>query len=259
LSGNTTAAVEGTPTLNAGALELWHVDTRASGAALGALEERVRLLSDREHERAAEFADRAQAEEWLAAHITLRIVLERVTGRTARGAAFTRPAGGKPQLEGRPVAFSLAHVPGAALIAIAPGGIVGVDLERARDVRVREPRRSRVEAAAAALNRETPLPAAGEARFLQAWVRLEAFAKAEGTGIGRLLTRLGISGEAAGSEAAFRARIDRMLGATQVAATRDVPLEEGALFAAVSSGPACAPFKVFKLPTGKSALEALLA
>jgi phosphopantetheinyl transferase len=259
LSGNTTDAVERTPALNAVAVELWHVDTGASAAALGALEERIRLLSGREHERAAEFADRAQAEEWLAAHIALRIVLERVTGRAARGAAFTRPAGGKPQLEGAPVAFSLAHVPGAALIAIAPGGIVGVDLERARTVRVREPRRSRVEAAAAALDPETPLPAAGEARFLQAWVRLEAFAKAEGTGIGRLLTRLGISGDAAGSDAEFRARIACVLGATQVAATRDVALETSGLYAAVSSGPARASFKVLKLPSGKSALEALLA
>jgi 4'-phosphopantetheinyl transferase len=253
-----TAAAGCAAASRAGALELWHVDTRASGAALGALERRVRLLSDREHERAAEFADRREAEEWLAAHVALRIVLERVVGRATRRAAFTRSAGGKPQLKDAPAAFSLAHIPGAALIAIAPSGTVGVDLERARKVRVREPRRSRVEAAAAALNPGEPLPAGEEARFLQAWVRLEAFAKAEASGIGRLLTRLGISGDAAGSEAEFAARIESVLGATQVAATRDVTLGEG-LFAAVSSGPARAAFKVFRLPAGKSALEELLA
>jgi len=255
---DTTAAAGCAAASRAGALELWHVDTRASAAALGALEERLRLLSEWEHERAAEFADRAQAEEWLAAHVALRIVLERVAGRAARRAAFTRSAGGKPQLEDARAAFSLAHSPGAALIAIARGGTVGVDLECARKVRVREPRRSRIEVAAAALNPEEPLPAEQEVRFLQAWVRLEAFAKAEGSGIGRLLTRLGISGDAAGSEVEFRARIDSVLGATQVAATRDVALD-GGLFAAVSSGPARAAFEVFRLPAGKSALEELLA
>jgi 4'-phosphopantetheinyl transferase len=255
--GTTTADGNETST-RAGALELWHVDTRASGAALGALEEREHLLSDWERKRAAEFSDREQAGEWLAAHIALRVVLERVAGRAARGVAFTRFAGGKPRLEGASVAFSLSHVAGAALIAITRGGIVGVDLERARKVRVREPRQARVEAAAAALDPAEPLPPGGEARFLQAWVRLEAFAKAEGSGVGRLLTRLGVSGDAAGSEAEFHVRIDGVLGATQVAATRDVALGE-ALFAAVACGPKRAAFEVFRLPADKSALRALLA
>jgi 4'-phosphopantetheinyl transferase len=258
LTGDATVAAGPAAATCAGATELWHVDTRASGAALGALEGHEHLLSDRERTRAAEFSDRAQAGDWLAAHIALRLVLERVAGRAARGVAFTRSASGKPRLEGAPVSFSLSHVAGAALIAVARGGIVGVDLERARDVRVREPRRARVEAAAAALNPSEALPPVGEARFLQAWVRLEAFAKAEGSGVGRLLTRLGVSGDAAGSEAEFRARIDSVLEATQVAATRDVALGEG-LYAAVASGPKLAAFEVFRLPADRSALAGLLA
>ena len=258
MTGDATVAAGGAAVTSAGALELWHVDTRVSGAALEALEERVQLLSDWERTRAAEFSDRAQAGEWLAAHIALRVVLERVAGRAARGVAFTRFAGGKPQLEGAPVAFSLSHVAGAALIAVARGGIIGVDLERARKVRVREPRRARAEAAAAALDPSAPLPPPGEARFLQAWVRLEAFAKAEGTGVGRLLTRLGVSGDAARSEPEFRARIESVMGATQVAATRDVALGE-TLFAAVACGPERAAFEVFRLPAEKSALQELLA
>ena len=251
MTGDATVAAGPAAATRAAALELWHVDTRASSAALSALEERERLLSDWERTRAAEFPDRAQAGEWLAAHIALRLVLERAAGIAARGVAFTRSAGGKPRLEGAPVSFSLSHVAGAALIAVTSGGTVGVDLERERKVRVREPRRTRVEAAGAALSPEVPLPALGEARFLQAWVRLEAFAKAEGSGVGRLLTRLGVSGDAAGSEAEFRARIDSVLETTQVVATRDVALGEG-LYAAVASGPKLAAFEVFRLPADKS-------
>ena len=241
----------------AGTLELWGVDTRASGPALRALEQSVPLLSDWERCRAATFADAAQAQEWLAAHIALRVVLERVLGHAARGVTFVRAAQGKPRLEGAPIAFSLSHVPGLALIALARDGIVGVDVEWTRAVRVREPRRTRIEEAGAAINPSDPLPAGGDARFLQAWVRLEAVAKAEGCGIGRLLKRLGISGHRADHDDDFRARIEGVKAETQIG-SRDVVLGEG-LFAAVAAGPMRAVPEVFTLPAGKSALLKLLA
>jgi phosphopantetheinyl transferase len=258
LSTPTTVAGRRVQARPAGALELWCVDTRASGPALHALEQNVPLLSDWERRHAAGIADAARAEEWLAAHVALRVVMERVLGTAARGVTFARAGFGKPRLEGAPVAFSLSHVSGLALIALSRNGIVGVDLERARAVRVREPRRARIEAAAAALDPGEPLPAGGDARFLQAWVRLEAFAKAEGCGVGRLLTRLGIGGDRAGREESFRARVEGVLAATQVAATYDVALGEQ-LFAAVACGPARATPEVFRLPAGKSALQELLA
>ena len=242
----------------AGALELWCVDTRAAGPALHAIERSVPLLSDWERHRAATFADPAQAEEWLAAHIALRIVLERMLGNAARGVTFARAALGKPRLDGAPIAFSLSHIPGLALIALAREGIVGVDVERARAVRVREPRRTRIEAAGAALNASDPLPEGGDARFLQAWVRLEALAKGEGCGVGRLLARLGISGPSTDQEGDFRARIDGNLAETQIATIRDVALGEG-LFAAVAAGPARAALEVLRLPASKNALRELLA
>ena len=62
-------------------LELWSVDTRDAGPALRAIDQSVPLLSDAERRRAAEFADAAQADEWLAAHIALRVVLQRVLGK----------------------------------------------------------------------------------------------------------------------------------------------------------------------------------
>jgi phosphopantetheinyl transferase len=221
------------------------------------LEQSLPLLSDWERGRAATFTDAAQAQEWLAAHIALRVVLERVLGNAARGVTFARAAGGKPRLEGAPIAFSLSHIPGLALIALARDGIVGVDVEWTHAVRVREPRRARIEAAGAAINPSDPLPAGADARFLQAWVRLEAFAKAEGCGVGRLLTRLGINSARAGREEDFRFRIEGVMAETQIA-SRDVVLGEG-LFAAVAAAPMRAVPEVFTLPASKSALQKLLA
>jgi phosphopantetheinyl transferase len=257
LSDCAAAVGERVPARACGGLELWCVDTHEAGPALRAIDRGVPLLSDAERRRAAEFADRAQADEWLASHIALRVVLERVLGKAARGVAFARTAHGKPVLVDAPVAFSLAHIPGLALIALCGSGTVGVDLERARTVRVREPRRSRSEAAGAVLNSSEPLPEARDARFLQTWVRLEAFAKAEGCGVGRLLTRLGISGDRSGGDEDFRARIDGVLAETNIVAVRDVALGDG-LFAGVASGAAVAELEVFKLPAGKGGLQGLL-
>ncbi len=258
MSTNTTAVGGRAKARPADVLELWCVDTHAAGPALRALEVSVPLLSDFERRHAATIADAVQAEEWLAAHIALRLVLERSVGKACRGVPFARSEHGKPRIGGGTIAFSLSHVPELALIALRRGGTVGVDVERARGVRVREPRRTRIEAAAVALDPGEPLPATGDARFLQAWVRLEAFAKAEGCGLGRLLTRLGIGGDRADREADIRARIDGVLAATQVAATCDVALGEQ-LFAAVAHGPARAAPEILSLPAGESGLRELLA
>ena len=124
-------------------------------------------------------------------------------------------------------------------------------------MRVAPERRGRIEAAGAALNPQVPLPDAGEARFLQAWVRLELFAKADGGGIGRLLTRLGIIGGGDASEDAIVARVSQLRAAAG-AATHDVALGEN-LFAAVTlpAGQGAPPVRW--LPSDVAGLEALLA
>ncbi len=157
-----------------------------------------------------------------------------------------------------PLAFSLSHAPGLALIGLAPRGSIGVDVERTRRVRLGEARRARIEEAGGALN-ATPLPDAEEARFLQAWVRLEAFAKAEGCGIGRLLTRLGILGTSAAGRAAqpsARELADALLASSPSPAVRDLQLGEGVYAAAVFAD-AEPTFDVAWLPTSVEGLEKL--
>ncbi len=238
--------------------EIWGVDLAAATAPLQTIEQRTPRLCSADRARAAGFSDASVRDEWLATHTALRLLIERAAGVRWRGATFYRAERGKPHLNGAPLAFSLSHAPGVALIGLAPLGSIGVDVELTRRVRLGEARRARIEEAGAALS-AAPLPDEGEARFLQAWVRLEAFAKAEGCGIGRLLTRLGILGASAadrGAQQSARALADAMLGASPAPTVRDLQLGEGVYAAAVFAG-APPTSNVAWLPTSVEGLEKL--
>ena len=239
--------------------ELWCVDLSAAAPALHAIEQRTPRLCPADRTRAASFSDARVRDEWLATHIALRLLIERAAGAQWRGATFNRAARGKPQLEGTPLGFSLSHAPGLALIGLSPRGSIGVDIERTRQVRIGAERRARIEEAGAALS-DRPLPSEGSARFLQAWVRLEAFAKAEGCGIGRLLTRLGILGADAAARAqpaSARALAQALRADLQSAATvQDVGIGED-IYAAVALTGGAVPGKPSWLPVSVESLEKL--
>jgi 4'-phosphopantetheinyl transferase len=238
--------------------EIWCIDLTDARAALLALEARVPRLSVEEHRRAEALSDASTREEWLAAHIALRLLIERTCGNQWRQVAFTHDDRGKPRLEGAPVEFSLSHARGLALIALSRGGIVGVDVERTRTVRIDPARRHRICEAGAAMSAAI-LPAAEDERFLQAWVRLEALAKAEGCGIGRMLTRLGILGAGARAPAkssATRATAEAVLDQSPASSVRDLALGEG-VFGAVASPHLNIEPQPIWLPTGFEQLEKL--
>jgi 4'-phosphopantetheinyl transferase len=109
-----------------------------------------------------------------------------------RGARFVRGPGGKPRLAPGDIAFSLSHTEGLALIGVARAGAIGVDLERARTLRMSSRRRDDILAVGAGLA-ATPLgDPAGDEALLRAWCRLEAFAKARGEGLAHVLRELGL-------------------------------------------------------------------
>ena len=197
--------------------------------------------------------------EWLATHIALRLLIERAAGTQWRRAVFTRSERGKPHLDGTPLAFSISHAPGLALIGLAPRGRIGVDIERTRRVRVGEARRARIVEASAALS-NAPLPTEGNARFLQAWVRLESLAKADGCGIGRLLTRLGILGvseEARAEQAGAGDMVATLLTGGTPPSVRDLQLGDGVYAAVASIGVAPVGAPAW-LPTRVESLEKLI-
>ncbi len=126
-------------------------------------------------------------------------------------------------------------------------------------MRVGEARRARIEEAGAALSDE-PLPAEGNARFLQAWVRLEALAKADGCGIGRLLTRLGILGVSEKFAPGRRAPAiwsRRCSPVSTPPSVRDLQLGDG-VYAAVASIGVAAVGEPAWLPTRVESLEKLI-
>ncbi len=222
--------------------EVWLIDLAAAGETLERAERETPRLSEECEQRCAAMAAPDARRERRLTHIALRTLLEQRLGLSLRRVPFVRDGAGKPSLPDTETSFSLAHAAGHALIALAARAPVGVDLEAARTVRIPAHRRPGIEALAIALAHGAPL--AGDepdARFLHAWVRLEAVAKARGTGIGRLLETA-------------RPRD----GATAVAPPSDVIARDLAvppgLVAAIALPPAHAPPAVRRFPDAHARL-----
>lgn len=199
-------------------LEVWSIDLGACRAPLLEAEAATPRLPVGAHFPAV-------ADERRLAHIALRILLERVAGVGVRRADFEVSHAGKPSLAGSPLAFNLSHAAGHALVALAMPGPAGVDIEAAdRRLGPLLSRRARIEAMAVALAGGRAL--AARSPTLQAWVRLEAFAKADGRGIGVLLTRLGIMGHAIGDDEAER-RATELLGQAMPVSIDDLDVAPG--------------------------------
>lgn len=173
-------------------VEVWLVDLSSAWAALETIEAATPRLSPDVLDKLALMAEDVSRHERRAAHIALRLLIERAFGAATRGLAFEIGDRGKLALA-VPGDFSLSHIPGFALIATCKTKPVGVDLERDRPMQMSADRRRAIEDAADALCPEAALPVEPAARTLQAWVRLEAIGKAEGSGIGAMLSRLGVT------------------------------------------------------------------
>jgi 4'-phosphopantetheinyl transferase len=211
------------------ALELWLIDLERSQAGLRSIETDVPRLAPADRARLSRIRCPRERGRRLAAYVALRILLERAAGLAVRGRNFNRSSTGKPRLIGSGPHFSLAHADNLALIAVAVRHEIGVDLETPRTACMVTRYRDRIVSAAGALA-ERPL-SAGDGAFLQAWARLEAFAKMQGDGISRTLTKLGIRGRqrSPGEAAAIARRLRRALGFT----VQDIELPSG-LYGAVA-------------------------
>jgi len=177
--------------------EIWLIDLERSGSALAELEREAPRLTARDRSRARAIKNPADRRQRLSVTTALRILLERMAGlRTAR-MPFVTGTAGKPAAADPRIQFSVSHIEGYALIGLTRAGDIGVDLEGDRPLRISERRRAELMAGAKGLAGKPLRGASPDTRFLQAWCRLEAFAKARGLGIGRTLADLGLrSGQA---------------------------------------------------------------
>ena len=238
--------------------ELWLVDLERTAPALEALESVAPRLSAEDRARAHRIGDLRERRHRLAAYMALRVVLERIAGRPVRGATFVRPTGGKPHLSGEKVAFSLSHSERFALVGVTRRGEIGVDLEEARGVRMSARRLWLIAAAGNGLG-STPLAAGdNEKAFLQAWSRLEAFAKARGSGLARLLADVGVRGSRGrtASPARVEAAARRAAGEAGLK-VRDLELPHGLHGAVALSRQVVAP-RVQAFPVEGAAIGRLL-
>lgn len=233
--------------------ELWFVDLERASRALEALESETARLSDVDNARFSAMTDTAARRHRRLAHIALRLLLERWCGPGIRGVPFIVSASGKPALALANVSFSLAHTASSALMAVCGSGPVGVDLEHARKVKMPPARRLPIERAAVALAAGVPLAESseGDARFLSAWVRIEAVAKATGSGVGPMLEILRPRTAPEEDEG-----LAAVAGSSAVVA-HDLAMAPG-LFAAVALAPGRLPPPVRHLPTRIADLTALL-
>ena len=198
------------------ALELWLVDLDATAGRLMAAEADCSRLSPQEAERAQAITDDSARQRWLSAHIALRLLLERWGGAGLRAQPFQFARGGRPFLPGPAPHFSLSHAGQFALIGLTRSAPLGVDIEVISPRIMPLERRSRLVAFANDVAGGAELPdvhpslasgaraAAGPAEsadvetaiFIQAWCRVEAFAKADGRGLLAVLSQAGIMGPA---------------------------------------------------------------
>ena len=114
-----------------------------------------------------------------------------------RGAEFEIASGGRPSLGKGLPHFNVSHTANVALIAVCRSSPVGVDIECRRTLLMSPDRRRRIVAAAAGFAGGHAIDPESDVDVLRAWVRLEAVAKARGSGIGVLLTEEGVIGGAA--------------------------------------------------------------
>lgn len=176
-------------------LSLWLFDCDAHADQLLQLDASAKVLTAAEHARALRLHDDIARRRWLCARIALRRALGFHIGAAFERGVFEITPQGRPYLAHPAPHFSLSHAGPHALIAVHAGAAVGCDLEHIARRKIAPERQQRLEAFAQSICGHA-LPTLADVRFIQAWCRIEAAAKAEGCGVGRLLTREGLMGPA---------------------------------------------------------------
>lgn len=148
-------------------------------------DEDIATLSDAERARAARFRFERDQRRYLAAHVALRRVLARYVDMPPHALAYAEGPFGKPRLADHlpRCAFNMSHSDDVAVIALAPEGEIGVDVEVLHAMPDAEALAGRNFTA----TEQQELAAAGTARrdlaFLRGWTRKEACLKAIGSGL----------------------------------------------------------------------------
>ncbi len=157
------------------------------GPVAEGLSAHIEILDPAERQRLYRFHFAPDRERYALAHANLRRILGGYLNQPAKKISFHANRFGKPELAGEASSlnFSLSHSQSIAVLAVAHGLPVGVDVE---DVRPIEPEVAATHFSASELADLSTLQGdAWLSGFYRCWTRKEAILKAEGVGLHRAL------------------------------------------------------------------------
>lgn len=174
------------PPLNASEIHVWDFPSAVAEPFLSQCRE---LLSAEERERASRFHFERDAHRFSVTRSRTRSILSAYLQSPARDLRFVYSEHGKPSVPNPPedIRFNVSHSGDRALVAVALGREVGVDIEQIRtNVEVEQLAEKFFSPTERQFIREQP----GEeklAAFFRCWTCKEAFLKGQGVGLSRSL------------------------------------------------------------------------
>jgi 4'-phosphopantetheinyl transferase len=180
----------GFPDLPPGQVHIWRLNTERDPAA------GLTVLSAEERQRADRFRTNLLRARFVAAHAALRLLLGRTLDTPADRLRFRENSWGKPELPEGDLRFNLSHSGPWAVVALARGIEIGVDVETVSHpppLEVTDIAYSAAERAALAGLSGPALTAA----FYAVWTRKEALAKGTGRGFSFDFTGFTVSADPA--------------------------------------------------------------
>jgi 4'-phosphopantetheinyl transferase len=155
----------------------------------------IEILDGQERERMQRFHFAPDRARFAVAHANLRTILGSYLHQPAASVRFHTNGLGKPELDHRDASsslhFNLSHSRSIALLAIANGQPVGVDVEEVRPI---EPEVADTHFSASERSQLSELHGdAWLAGFYRCWTRKEAILKAEGVGLSLALDSFDVS------------------------------------------------------------------
>jgi 4'-phosphopantetheinyl transferase len=184
------------PPLSPGAIHLWEID----------LDHFIfnDVLSEDERARAAKFRFDHDRKRFKSGRTALRLLLAGYLKANPEKIEFSYGPAGKPAVNGATVSFNLAHSGPQALLAIAFGQQIGVDVELIRELPDLASL-AQYSFSPGEFQRWQSLPEDQKVRaFYRCWTRKEAYLKAIGEGIAHRLQKFEVAFEPSAAPAILR-------------------------------------------------------
>jgi 4'-phosphopantetheinyl transferase len=178
-------------------VHVWAMSLEVPGDYLNRL---AKMLAAAERRRAESFHFDRDRNRFVVGRGLVRTVLGRYLRARPEAIWLEYGQNGKPLLAGRfarsGLQFNLAHCEDLALLAVARGRVVGVDLERIRAMKGAQEMAALFCSPRENAEFESLPPGERDAAFLRIWTRKEAWLKATGNGIGQSLEEVEVSFQA---------------------------------------------------------------